>query len=265
MKKSLFALVACLPFLHQLSHAEIAATPLPGDTRLVVFTYDPHNSYQVMTRPKSVTDIQFNGEERVKALALGDTIQWEVAKTGDGQHLFIKPKVENIRTSATVITDKRSYQLLLTSTTTEGKWYQRVSWEYPELVLLNELEQAQVTDKAAAEQSRLDAQTMAKGVTIEDMNFRYEIEGEAPFKPSGVMDDGKFTYIRMPSQLQELPALFMVSPEGDAELINYIVKGEYLVVQRLVDRVLLKIGKQEVKVVNSKTTRAGFFGLFKGD
>ncbi|MFD2274187.1 TrbG/VirB9 family P-type conjugative transfer protein [Undibacterium arcticum] len=73
----------------------------------------------------------------------------------------------------------------------------------------------------------------------------------------------KFTYIRMPQQLQELPALFLLTPDNDAELINYVVHGEYLVVQRLIDRVLLKIGKQEVRITNSKTTRSGLMGLFR--
>ncbi|MFD2274189.1 TrbG/VirB9 family P-type conjugative transfer protein [Undibacterium arcticum] len=47
--------------------------------------------------------------------------------------------LKNVHTSATVITDKRTYQLLLTSNSTEGKWYQRVTWDYPELILLNEI------------------------------------------------------------------------------------------------------------------------------
>ncbi|MFD2274190.1 hypothetical protein ACFS07_32815 [Undibacterium arcticum] len=57
-------IVACLFLAHSWAAAEISATALPGDTRLVVFTYDQHNSYQILSRPKSVTDIQFNAEEK---------------------------------------------------------------------------------------------------------------------------------------------------------------------------------------------------------
>ena len=36
------------------SHAELVATPLPGDTRLVQFEYDADNTYLLLARPKCV-------------------------------------------------------------------------------------------------------------------------------------------------------------------------------------------------------------------
>jgi P-type conjugative transfer protein VirB9 len=252
-------------FCSHVAHAEAPAIPMPGDTRLVTFTYDEHNTYQLLARPKSVTDVQFHGEEHIRAVALGDTVQWEVAKTGDGQHLFVKPKFENITTSATVVTDKRTYQLILTSNTERGKWYQRVTWEYPDLLILEETKKEAEADKSEAEQKRLSSQVMNAGVALESVNFNYSISGDAPFRPLGAFDDGRFTYLRMPPNVQELPALFLVSDNSDAELINYVVKGEYLVVQRLIDSVLLKIGKHEVRVTNAKTSKSqGFLDLFKG-
>lgn len=243
------------------SHAEVPPIAMPGDTRMVTFTYDPHNTYHLLTRPKSVTDVAFHSGERIKALALGDTVQWEVAKTGDGQHLFIKPKFENITTSATIVTDKRTYQLLLTSNGLQGKWYQRVTWEYPELIIFEQNQQAEAEEKKEVEEKRLSSQVVANNFALEDLNWNYQISGEAPFKPVGVFDNGKFTYIRLPANVQELPALFLVSPDSEAELINYTVQGQYLVVQRLIENVLLKIGKREVRVVKSK---GGFFSNIFG-
>lgn len=259
LNKAILALV--LAFAAGTSHAEVAPIAMPGDTRLVTFTYDPHNTYQLLTRPKSVTDVAFHSGERIKALALGDTVQWEVAKTADGQHLFIKPKFENITTSATIVTDKRTYQLLLTSNSLQGKWYQRVTWEYPELIVFEQQQQAEVQEKKDAEDKRLSSQVVANNFSIEDLNWNYQITGDAPFKPVGVFDNGKFTYIRLPANVQELPALFLVSPDSEAELVNYTVQGQYLVVQRLVESILLKIGKREVRVSKSK---GGFFSNLFG-
>lgn len=257
MSKLLYVVASVFLLCFGNANAEVAATPLSTDTRLVIFTYDQHNSFEIFSRPKSVTDIQFSSDERIKALALGDTIQWEVAKTGDGQHLFIKPKAENVHTSATIITDKRTYQLLLKSTTSEGKWYQRVTWEYPEMIMMDEIK----SSDEPVDQSKT-AGKLSPGTAVEDLNFEYQIEGDAAFKPVTVMDDSKFTFVRMPSKLQELPALFLVTPDGDSELINYIVRGDYLVVQRLFDRALLKIGKQEIKIINKTTVKRNFFDMF---
>ena len=65
-----------------------------------------------------------------------------------------------------------------------------------------------------------------------------------------VFDDGRFTWIQVRSP-QALPALFMVE-EGNAVLVNYVVKGEYFVVQRLMPEMLLKLGNTEVRVINEK-------------
>lgn len=242
---------ATLILMSATANAELPATPLPGDTKLVVFTYDENNTYRLFTRPKSVTNIQFYKDERIKALALGDTIQWEVAKTGDGQHLFVKPKFENISTSATIITDKRTYQLLFVSTKEDGKWYQRATWEYPQLVLHDELAQQVEEEKRNAKEKHQADQVIASGVKIEDLNYNYSIDGNAEFRPSVVFDDGKFTYLRMSGNVQELPALFMVNPDDEIELVNYRVRGEYLVVERLVSTILLKVGRNEVKIKKS--------------
>src|SRR6185369_12167909 len=39
--------------------AELRATPLRGDARLVEFAYDQDNTYLVLARPKAVTHVQF--------------------------------------------------------------------------------------------------------------------------------------------------------------------------------------------------------------
>ena len=67
-----------------------------------------------------------------------------------------------------------------------------------------------------------------------------------------VFDDGRFTWIRVGTEVQELPALFVMSEQG-AELANYLVKGEYLLVQRLVPAAMLKLGKTEVRIDRERT------------
>lgn len=257
MKKILLllALLISAPVVN----AEIPATPLPTDTRLVVFTYDVNNSFEIIMRPRSVTNIQLGPDERIKALALGDTIQWEWSKTSDGQHLFIKPKFEKIDTSATLVTNKRTYQLIFKSTTLDGRWYQRVTWEYPDVMTLEEI----AAEKTASDQESLSTAKLSPGTAVENLNFDYTIDGSAPFKPVTVIDDGQFTFLRMPPKLKELPAVLMLTNDDDKELINYIIRGDYIVVQRLVDRLLLKIGKQEVIVTKKDSSKRTFFDMFK--
>ncbi len=233
------------------AQAELFATPLPGDTRLVQFEYDADNTFLILSRPKALTHIEFGADERIQTVAGGDTKHWELSPTQNRRHLFVKPVYEQMETSMTVITDKRTYQFVLRSTGPGAKWYQRVTWRYGETMLLDMREaeeKAAEADKAArtAEKERQD-QTLAVGVNPKDLRFDYSIDGNAPFRPVSLFDDGKFTWIRMPSKLVELPALFGMTEAGELSIVNYVVQGDYMLAQRVMDRGVLKLGKQEVR------------------
>ena len=66
-----------------------------------------------------------------------------------------------------------------------------------------------------------------------------------------VMDDGAKTYIQMPIETihRELPVLVVKGPNG-SEMVNYRVKDNTYIVDRLFDRaaLLLGSGKHQVKV-----------------
>ena len=148
--------------------AELVATPLQGDARLVQFEYDPDNTYLILARPKSVTHMEFGSDERIATVAGGDTKNWELTPTANRHHLFIKPVYDSIETSMTVITDKRSYQFVLRSTGAGSKWYQRVTWRNGKTMLLDlraEEERAKEAVKVekAAEKNR-EEQTLATNV-----------------------------------------------------------------------------------------------------
>lgn len=281
---ALAAAVLLTAFVGQ-SHAELIATPLTGDTRLVQFTYDEDNTFLVLAKPKAVTHLQFATDEMLQSVASGDTAQWELTPTKNRKNLFIKPKFEGIETSMTVITDKRTYQFVLRSTADGKKWYQRVSWMYSSSLVLEQdaLLDAQANvpmsgglpDSVQGSGIRplqptfnlppLHA-TGSSATTLkpDSLRFNYKVEGDAAFRPTQVFDDGKFTYLRMPQDVQELPALFAVIEGQEYSLVNYTVDGSYMVAQRLLENAVLKLGKSEVQITKVKAA-GGFMGFMRGD
>ncbi|MFC6281223.1 TrbG/VirB9 family P-type conjugative transfer protein [Polaromonas aquatica] len=267
------------------SHAELIATPLTGDTRLVQFTYDEDNTFLVLAKPKAVTHLQFAADEMLQSVASGDTAQWELTPTKNRKNLFIKPKFEGIETSMTVITDKRTYQFVLRSTADGKKWYQRVSWMYssslvleqdalldaqpnapvsgglPDLAANNGIRPSQTAFNLPRVTASVSSPTTLKP---DSLRFNYKIEGDAAFKPTQVFDDGKFTYLKMPQDVQEMPALFSVIEGQEYSLVNYTVDGSYMVAQRLLENAVLKLGKSEVMVTKVKSG-GGFMGFLRGD
>lgn len=270
---SVAALVASSLFAALPAAAELIATPLRGDTRLVEFQFDPDNTFLVLSKPRAVTHLQFAPDEQIMSVAAGDTSNWEITPTKNRKNLFLKPKFEDLETSLTVLTDKRPYQFVLKSTTDGKKWYQRVSWVYSSQVVL-ELDPAAASDvedaasTAAAHQGPPTSPSTTRpegpaGINPEAMRFSYRIEGDAKFRPEIVFDDGRFTYFRMPADLQEQPALFAVIEGNDFSLVNYTVNGNFIVAQRLLDNAVLKLGKPEVRVTRVEAKRNWFGHVVK--
>lgn len=236
-----------------ISGVQAASLPvgMPADTKLVTFRYDPNNTYLVYSRPMAVTHIQLGSDERVTAFALGDTVQW-ITEQSDS-NLFIKPIRSEISTSATLVTNKRAYQLTLKAVGEKDKWYQRVSWQYPDLIIRQQQQMA-IEQQIREEKSVIREKEIAASgpnVALENLNLDYEVKGNGSFKPVNVFDDGKFTWLRISPNQQDLPAFFVVN-DGRTELANYVIKGDYLVIQRLFSEAVLRLGKEEVRVLNKR-------------
>lgn len=252
---ALLASVAC-----SLVYAQATPTPLPTDTRLVVFAFDENNTYQVLTRPSYLTNIQLGADEKFVHLVIGDTVSW-VADQSKFGNLFIRPKFPNIQTSATIVTTKRTYQLILKGGSENDKWYQRVTWEYPNSLKSEDYDLLDLAQPVSALRAPVQQQTTPlsieashspanRTVALDNLNFEYTVKGKAPFAPVQTFDDGRFTWVKMPKTLQDLPAVFAKNTDGSVELVNYTIDGDYIVVQKIAPSILLKLGKTEVTLKN---------------
>jgi type IV secretion system protein VirB9 len=250
--------------------AQQQATPVNGDTRLVTFEYDPDNTYLILTRPKAVTHLQMRPDERVKLAVAGDTANFTVVVSADRNNVLIRPKYEGLNTSLTLITNERSYPIMLRSTPeATGKWYQRVTWNFQDLVIaeLSAAEASAEKERRPAEPSADQAGQVASCIAIplERLHMNYTFVGDAEFRPTHVLDDGTRTYIRFPENLQNLPAVFAVA-DAEAKIVNFSIddKCGYVVVQGVSHSMLLKLGKAEVKITKASARRGFFSGAFGG-
>ena len=227
-------------------NAESEPFPLPSDNRLVVFRYDANQTYTVLAVPGAVTDIAIGDDEELTiAPALGDSVQWRVETAG--RHVFVKPIKSDLFTSMTLVTTKRTYQVTLRSSPQGGKWYQRVSWEYPDIIIGQFKQIKHAIEDKRSEDRRLADQIVTERVDYAKLNFDYRIKGDKRFMPTTVFDDGKFTWIKLPADLQDMPALFIVENTA-LKLINYTQRGDYLVVHRTAPKFVLKLGSAETVI-----------------
>ena len=146
----------------------------------------------------------------------------------------MKPTRADLITNLVINTDRRTYHLELHSD--EKTYMASVSWAYAEDQLIALRQQNAAADAAAP---------VATGVDINALNFRYRIEGDNPaWRPLRAFDDGRQVFIEFPSGISqgELPPLWVIGAEGDGQLVNYRVKGNHMIVDRLFAAAELKLG-----------------------
>ncbi len=220
----------------------------PGFLNAVqVYPFAEGSIYHVITAPERVTDIALQPGETLVAVASGDTVRWVIGDTTSGSgaekrtHVLVKPFSAGLATNLVITTDRRSYHIALSSIPTTAM--AALSWTYPQDALIA-LKRAAAAAEAAA--------PVAAGIEIEQLHFNYAVSGDRPaWRPLRAFDDGRQTFIEFPATLGvgEAPPIFLLDPKGEAQLVNYRVKGRYYVVDRIFDVAELRLGTKRQQIV----------------
>lgn len=252
---------ACLLALTVMASAASAqsAPPVNADEgRIDRLIYHPAKVFKIQSRVGSFTNIEVPAGEQIEGFYLSDTTFWRFVVAKDQARVMVKPGEPGVTNSGTLVTNKRVYELSFMAVPDGQPWQQKVQWDEakeekqawgvfePAFRSFNGATVAAVSPApkvTAVEQSAADDGVM---VDAKRVNFAWQIEGDAPFRPTAVFDDGRFTYVRLPN-VQDMPALF-AEDAGKLRVIDYAVKGDTLIVHRVSDALVLRLDNQNVRV-----------------
>jgi len=239
------------PVLIAVANANQRATAEPRTSAFAgavqIFPFSAGTVYRVYAAPGIVTDVALEPGERLIAVAAGDTARWIIGDTTSGSgatqrtHIFIKPIAAGVDTNAVITTDRRVYHLRLTASMRTAMT--GLAWSYPaEGLIAHEKPVARPPMRAAAPAETDPAR----------FGFGYVIRGDKPaWRPLRVFDDGRQTFVEFPPAIAtgEAPPLFVLGADGDAELVNYRMRGRFYVVDRIFDVAELRLGTRRPQVV----------------
>ena len=221
--------------------------PAPGKDGRVLYIYGAGMPV-VVCSPLRICVVELEpGEKLVGEPHVGDSVRWEIspASAGNGETamplIVIKPTAAGLDTTMMVPTDRRAYYLRLQSKPDE--YLARVAFSYPE----NQDQQWRLfrqRQDATHEKKPEPPNTKVFPDAVDIVYWDYAIKGGDPtLRPSRVLDDGTKTYIQMPpvTGRTEAPVLVIHGVDG-GELVNYRVKGDIYVVDRLFNRAALIVG-----------------------
>lgn len=231
------AIALSLCFLGTFAHAAKLPTPLMTDKRVKQVAYDPNQVYEIVGTYNYQTSLEFEADEMVKVVALGDTIAWQTIPFRN--RLFLKPVEPNANTNLTVITSKRTYYFQLgSSMKTAGQSY-LVRFIYP-------------ANRASSftEFKSTESEPVVSGGTPGAPNINYGFAGDKDaIGLQSVMDDGQFTKFLL-KKGADMPQFYRVLPDGTEALVNKRREGDYVVVERLDSMFVLRDGNAHVCVEN---------------
>lgn len=204
----------------------------------------------VICSPLKITDIQLEMGEELKSIQAGDTARWnfstDVSGSGKNEvvHIIVKPLDLGLDTNLIIFTDRRTYNLKLVSK--KYVWTPIVNFTY------NSSLQNSLNNYKKYQKKRIDRYKKINSfekspqtkVDINNLDFNYEIEGDAQWKPIRVYNDGIKTFIQMPKDMsvREAPVLLVLDSASNKNLVNYRLKDDKYIVDKLFDSAILLLG-----------------------
>jgi type IV secretion system protein VirB9 len=209
------------------------------DPRIRVIDYDADRVFVITGHTGYQITMEFEAGEKVETVGIGDSSGWQITPNGNGTLLFLKPMAVVPVTNMTLVTNKRRYNLELSSRS--GVKVNRNSITY---VLRFRLP-APVVVKSAQDENQISR--VPEGL----WNRNYRFEGSKALVPEEVFDDGRYTYIRF-AETVETPAIFAVSGAEDENLVNSNMRGSYIIIDQVSEQIVLRQGKLVTRLYNEK-------------
>ena len=218
----------------------------------------------VVCAPLRVCMIELqSGEKLVGEPHIGDSVRWNLspAMYGTGASatpvIVLKPQGPGLDTNLLITTDRRAYYLRLLSKPDD--YVARVGFAYPDDDD-NERKWHQQVAEQKDQQARSARIAELAPNAVESMFFNYRLKGDDSILPVRVFDDGRKTYIQISqtAKNREAPVLVVIGPDGKQEMVNYRVKDDMYIVDRLFDKaeLILGSGKKARKVEIAREPKA---------
>ena len=240
-----------------------AATAAPQDPRIRIVAYDPDHIVRLTGHTGYQTTIEFGDAEKIETVAVGDSAGWQITPNAGANLLFVKPVGISRPTNMTIVTNRRRYNFELVSRSGVKAGADSITYtlrfSYPE---------------APATVARVEDIPLI-ATPPEQWNRAYSYDGAKTNLPEEVFDDGNATYFRFAKDTPT-PAIFVLSPDAGESLVNFAVRGPYVVVEQVSPKLVLRQGKAVTNIYNDgfraatpganaptprATKKRGLFGL----
>lgn len=256
-----------------------------SDDRIKTLVYDPSEVYRIVTRAGFQTAIEFNIDESIDTISIGDSIGWQL--TPAGKRLFIKPLHKSGITNLSVITTRRSYQFELVATSSTSlsstnayviKFYypeagSLASTGYSPTIMPQEQTRANMRPVSQTAIPQIPQPVLAPQPVVQPtqlpgdngrspfttggmLNYNYTMTGPDKIAPVKIFDNGKSTFFQF-GNLGAAPQIAVIGSDGQEFPLSSRSENGMVVVDAVAPKLSIKSGNDTVTVYN-ESKKAGY-------
>lgn len=231
-----------------LAAAVIPHVAVAADARIREVAYDPTAVTTLHGCFNYQSTVVFAPGEKVENVALGDAGIWQATPNKRADLLFLKPSVRTGRTNMMVVTDRRRYAFDLIARDDASCRGDRTVYE---LQFRYQEEPAPPPAPALA----IPPVPAAPTALLDDVpppasrNTSYTFTGATEDVPMRAFDDGRSTWLRWADGVAA-PAIYTIGPDKKETVVNYAIKGDYVVVDGVGPRFILRRGRTVAVLYN---------------
>ncbi len=226
-----------------------AAASAAGDPRIRQARYDSKAVTMLHGCTGFQSTLAFAPGEQIENIALGNAALWQAVPNKRSDLLFLKPIVHNGRTNMTVVTDHHRYAFDLVARDDASCRAGRITYDlqftYPDEPPAPSPIAAASPPPPPPPPLPADADLPAPAAR----NTAYSFTGATPNVPERVFDDGHSTWLRWGDGVSA-PAVYTLGPDKTETLLNYTMRGDYMVVDGVSPVFVLRSGKAVALLYN---------------
>ncbi len=201
--------------------------------------YNPDYVINIIGYTGYQMSLEFEPGELIETVGLGDSANWQVTPNGAATVLFLKPLGLGRTTNMSIVTNMRRYNIELQARSgakvAQSQIVYALRFVYPRKDVPMAPPQASPPPLITA--------------PPELWNRAYSYDGAKGNVPELVFDDGQATYFQF-AESGATPAIFSITPDAGESIVNYAVRGPYIVVEQLAPQFVLRQGKDVTFIFN---------------
>ena len=243
---------------------------MPTDSRIKTFIYSPNEVFQVKFMLNYQSIIELAKDEDLELISFGDPIPWSLKTLN--KRLFIKALDPDVRTNMTIITNKRTYLLEISSTESQEDgddsvaYILRFFYPDPNIDKSNTIKKIQTDQQGIKLNDNIDKITKkaTEIATLDNIksnnifasnnkiNFKYSYAGNGKtVMPIRVFDNSNQTFFKFNSN-KIIPSINLLNDNGQERPLIVRTNGEYLVVDIVSENFTIRYNDEVICIFNEQ-------------